>query len=314
MAKEGGKRGGGHECIIIGAGMAGLTAAMYASRKEMGFLIISEDFGGQLNVSGEVVNYPGIVRTTGAEFSEKMLEQVKLNNIDIKQEKVTGVEEAGKSGFLVRTNKGEYKARSLVVCTGARARKLDVPGEKEFANKGVTYCSVCDGPLFKGKKVAVVGGGNSGFEAADFMLNIAERIYILDAAEEPIAHEYLQKRIKGHDKVEYINKAKVKEITGEEFVKGLKYERDGRERELDVEGVIIEIGRVPNTALFKGLVELDEHGHISIDCSARTSKEGIFAAGDCASGEEYQYCIAAGQGCMALLKAARYLARKESGE
>ncbi|MFO8016242.1 MAG: FAD-dependent oxidoreductase [Candidatus Woesearchaeota archaeon] len=305
------KEGRTRECIIIGAGIAGLTAAVYAARKRMDFLILSTDFGGQFNVSGEVLNYPGIVKTTGAEFSEKMLEQMKFNDVDVKQETVQAVEKLENDNFNIKTNKNEYRARAIIICSGARARKLNVPGEKGFANKGVTYCSVCDGPLFKGKKVAVIGGGNSGFEAADFMLNIAEKIYLLDAADEPNAQEYLVERINGNDKVEYINEANIKEIRGDKFVKGLKYEKDRKEHDIEVEGVIIEIGRVPNTGPFRELVKTDEHGHIIINQNTETSAEGAYAAGDCASGGEYQYCIAAGQGCMALLKAARYLAKKE---
>ncbi|MFO8016885.1 MAG: NAD(P)/FAD-dependent oxidoreductase [Candidatus Woesearchaeota archaeon] len=300
------------ECIIIGAGIAGLTAALYAQRKRMDFLLISEDFGGQLNLSGEIENYPGIVKTDGQEFEKVLKEQMDYNKVEMKEEKVTGIENSG-NNFRVKTEKSDYKARSVIIASGARARKLNVPGEKEFANKGLTYCAICDGPLFPDKEVAIIGGGNAAFEAADFMLNIAKRIHLIDAADQPIAHEYLQERIKDHDKVEYINKAKVKEIYGDKMAGGIRYEREGKEHKLDVGGVIIEIGRIPNTEPFKGLVEINDSGHIIIGCDTKTSQEGIFAAGDCASGEEYQYVIAAGQGCMALLKAARYLAGKKEG-
>lgn len=300
-----------HDTIIIGAGIAGLTAAIYAARKRMDFLLISQDFGGQFNVSNEILNYPGIIRTTGMELSSAMQEQMEFNNVKIEIADVHAVTRLNDGNFRVITGKKDYKTRSVIIAAGARARKLDVPGEERFANKGVAYCSVCDGPLFKGKKVAVIGGGNAGFEAADFMLNIAEKIYIIDSAEKSIAHEYLQERMKGQRKVEYINNAKAREIAGKDFVTGLVYEREGQIKKIEVEGIIIEIGRVPNTEPFRNLVKTDEHGHIMIDCETNTSVEGIFAAGDCASGHEYQYVIAAGQGCMALLKAARYLARKK---
>ncbi|MBD3313573.1 FAD-binding protein [Candidatus Woesearchaeota archaeon] len=299
-----------HDTIIIGAGIAGLTAALYASRKRMDFLILSSDFGGQFNVSGKVYNYPGIVETTGQELTEKMMKQMKENDVNVKQETVESIEKSD-DGFIVKTGKSEYETKTVIIAAGARARKLGVPGEEELANKGVTYCSICDGPLFKGKDVAIIGAGNAGLEGADFMLDIAKSIKIIDTNNESPAHEYLKEKILDHEKVEFINKADVKEIYGDKFVEGLKYEKDGEEHDLKVQGVIIEIGRVPNTDFLGDFVEKDEHDHIKIDCRTHTSQEGVFAAGDCASGHEYQYVIAAGQGCMALLKVARYLANRK---
>src|SRR3989344_8881105 len=149
-----------YDTIIIGAGIAGMTAAVYAARKRMKFEIISSNIGGQFNVSGEVLNYPGIIKTTGAEFSTTMMEQMKFNNVDVKIEEVHGVEKVNNGNFKVITERNEYETRSIIIATGARARELNVPGEKEFANKGLTYCSICDGPLFKGMDVAIIGGGN----------------------------------------------------------------------------------------------------------------------------------------------------------
>jgi len=299
-----------HETIIIGAGISGLTAALYAQRKRMDFLLIADKFGGQLNTSGDIDNYPGIIKTNGIEFEKTLKEQMEFNKIELKEEKVTKIEHIKDENFKVITNKGEYETKSIVIASGARARKLNVKGEEDYSNKGVTYCAICDGPIFSGKNVIIIGGGNAGMEAADFMLNIANKIYILDMADKPVAHEYLVERIQNHEKVEYINNVTIKEIYGDKFVQGLKYKRDGQEHDLKIGGIIIEIGRVPNTEELKDFVDLDEHGHILIDCSGLTTQKGVFASGDCASGHEYQYCIAAGQGCMALLKAARYLARK----
>ncbi|MBU0535601.1 MAG: NAD(P)/FAD-dependent oxidoreductase [Nanoarchaeota archaeon] len=300
-----------YDTIIIGAGIAGVTSAIYASRKRMNYLFIGKDFGGQLNSSGEVVNYPGIVKTSGGEFEMTLMKQLEFNKVESKTEEVKSIEKMG-DNFKVKTNKEEYETQTVIIATGARPRKIGAKGEPEFFNKGLTYCSICDGPLFKGKKVAVIGGGDAGLEAADFLLNIAEDIKIMDVAEKSIAHEYLQERVLGNEKVEYINKSFIKEIYGDEMVKGLKYEREGKLIDLPVEGILIEIGRVPNTEVFKGLVEMNKHGHIIADIETNTSVPGIFAAGDCATGgHEYQYVIAAGQGCMALLKAARYLAKKK---
>lgn len=299
------------DTVIIGAGISGLTAAMYASRKKMKFEIVSTNFGGQFMESGEVLNYPGIIKTTGAGFASLMDKQMKFNKVKLKLETAKEIRKNG-SNFTVVTGKNKYDARSVIIASGARPRELNVPGEKEYKNKGVTYCSICDGPLFANMDVAVVGGGDSALEAVDFLLNIARKIYLINIGEGLRAHEYLQERIQGQKKVEVINNAVTKEILGDrKKVTGLRYEQDGKGKEIKLGGIFVEIGRVPNTEFVKDLLSLDEHKHIIIDCTTHTLVPGIFAAGDCASGHEYQYVIAAGQGCMALIKAARYLASKK---
>jgi len=299
-----------YDTIIIGSGIAGLTAAIYAARKKMKFEIISTEFGGQFMVSGEVLNYPGIIKTTGAEFSSLMKEQMEFNKVAVVKETVKEVKKI-KSNFKISTDKNEYDAKTVIMCTGARARKLKIPGEDKFAKKGVTYCSICDGPIFAKKDVAIVGGGDAALEAVDFMKDIAKKIYLIVRGDKLIAHEYLQEKVNNNLKVEILFNAETKEILGDVFVSGIKLEHEGKEKQLEVQGVIIEIGRVPNTEIFKDLVDLDEHGHVNIDCQGLTNVPGVFAAGDCANGHEYQYVIAAGQGCMALIKAARYLAKKK---
>ncbi len=299
-----------YDIIIIGAGISGQTAAIYASRKKMNYLFITKEIGGQFLESGEVVNYPGIIKTTGEEFASVMEEQLEFNDVSVNEnEEVKSIEKKEK-GFKVTTDKNSYESYTVLIATGARHRMLKVPGEERLKNKGVTYCAVCDGPLFSGKNIAIIGGGDSALEAADFTKSIANKIYLINRNKDFSAHEYLVERVKSMDNLEIIEESNTVEILGEEMVKGLVYEKNGEKKELDVNGIIIEIGRVPNTNFVKGLVELDKHGHIIIDCQTGTSVEGIFAAGDCASGHEYQYCIAAGQGCMALLKAARYIAKR----
>jgi thioredoxin-disulfide reductase len=297
-----------YDTIIIGAGIAGMTAAMYAARKRMRFEMISPDVGGQFMASGEILNYPGIIRTTGAEFSSVMEKQMEFNGVKQKAETVKEVKKQ-KGSFLVSTDRGSYTTRTIIIATGARPRKLGVPGEDRLANRGVAYCSVCDGPIFAGKEVAVIGGGNAALEAVDFMKDIAKRIYLVVLGSRLEGHEYLIERVKSNPKVEILLNARTTEITGDKFVSGVRYEQKGMKKSLAIRGVIIEIGRIPNTELFRGLVKLDEHNHIEIDCQTETSVPGIFAAGDCASSHEYQYIIAAGQGCMALIKAARYIAK-----
>jgi thioredoxin-disulfide reductase len=305
------KRGAIYDTIIVGGGIAGITAAIYAARKRMRFELIANELGGQFMVSGEVLNYPGFKKTTGFELAERMQDQLEFNSVKPKQESVSRVSRKGKN-FLVSTDKDSYETRTVIIATGARPRKLNVPGEDRLANKGVAYCSICDGPLFAKKKVAIIGGGNAALEAVDFIRDIASRIYIIVLDSKFSGHEYLIENVKKNPKVTVIFNAKTTEIVGDRFVKGLKYVQGGKEKSIDVEGVIIEIGRVPNTEMFRDVVKIDPDGHILIDCTTSTSTAGIFAAGDCASGHEYQYVIAAGQGCMALLKAARYLANLRS--
>lgn len=297
-----------YDTIIIGAGISGLTAAIYAARKRMNFEILAAEFGGQFLESGEVLNYPGIIKTTGVEFSGIMKEQMKFNKVNIIEEKVVEVRKKDKF-FVVKTDKKEYETKSVIISTGARPRKIGVLGEEKLSKKGVTYCSICDGPVFSGMDVVIVGGGDSALEAVDFMKDIASKIYMFVRGDSFKGHEYLQERVKANPKVEVMFNTSAKEILGDKFVTGVKYEQDGEEKQIEVRGVIIEIGRLPNTEIFKELVELDKHGHINIDCQGLTNVPGVFAAGDCASGHEYQYVIAAGQGCMALIKAARYLAK-----
>jgi thioredoxin reductase len=297
-----------YEVVIIGAGIAGCTAALYAARKKMDYLILAKDFGGQFLESGEILNYPGIVKTTGEDFLNMFEEQMKFNNINPKlKEEVTKIELIEK-GFKVLTDKDKYKTKTVIVATGSRPKKLDVPGEKEYFHKGVTYCSICDGPLFSGKEIAIIGGGNSALEGVDFTKNIARKIYLLNIEKKLTGHDVLIDKARSYENVEIINEAATTKLIGEEFITGLKYKKDGKLHTLHVQGIIIEIGRTPNTEFVKGFLELDERNHIIIDCQARTSVEGAFAAGDCTSGREFQYAIAAGQGCISVLKAAKYIA------
>ena len=297
-----------YETIIIGAGIAGCTAAIYASRKRMKFELLTEKFGGQFLESGEVLNYPGITETTGADFSKQMEDQLAFNKVKPKVGiKVSEIKKK-KNYFIIKTNKKDFLTKTVIITTGARPRELKVKGEPKFKNKGITYCAICDGPIFTGKNVAVIGGGDSALEAVDFLTNIAKKITILNLTDKFKAHEYLQEKIRKNKKITIINNALTKEIYGEQFVKGLKYEQNGKIKDLKVGGIFVEIGRIPNTDFAKGFLKLDKHKHIKINAHTETSVPGIFSAGDCSSVHEYQYVIAAGQGCTALIKAARYLA------
>jgi alkyl hydroperoxide reductase subunit F len=296
-----------YETIIIGAGMAGITAAIYASRKRMNYLFLSNNFGGQMNIAGDVENYPGILKTTATEFMKILKKQLDYNKVKMTQELVKGIKKKGKN-FEVVTNKNKYETKTIILCTGARPRRLNVPGEVKFAKKGVSYCAICDGPVFKNLEVVVVGGGDAGLEAVDFLLNIAKKIYILQRGPKLKAQKYLLENIQDNPKVEVILNAETKEILGDKMVTALKYEQKGQKKELKVKGIFVEIGRIPNTEIVKDLVELDDHKHIKVSVQCDTSLPGIYAAGDCTNIHEYQYIISGGQGATALIKAAKYLA------
>jgi thioredoxin reductase len=299
-----------HEVIIIGGGIAGMSAALYAARGRLDYVIISPDFGGQMNVSGEIENYPGMAHTNFAEFQDKFQEQMKVNEIEFIDENVKEIKKLDDGHFLVVTDKAKYESESVILCTGARARHLNIPGEQEYEKKGVTYCHVCDGPLFKGRDVAIVGGGDAALEAAAGMLRIARKLYLITINPKMTGHEYLIERIVGQDNVEIVANAKTVKIVGEKQATGIIVEQNGKQRTLPVGGIIVEIGRVPNAELAKGLCDIDADGHIIIDKGMQTSVPGIFAAGDCADGHEYQYVISAGQAVTALLKAQRFLKRR----
>ncbi|MGE5279986.1 MAG: NAD(P)/FAD-dependent oxidoreductase, partial [Deltaproteobacteria bacterium] len=258
--------------------------------------------------SGEILNYPGIAKTDGVAFSSMFEEQLKANGIEPRTGAVITQVSRHNGSFILTSDKETYEAKSVIVATGSRPRKLEVPGEAEFANKGVTYCSICDGPLFSGQDIAVIGGGNSALEGVDFTKDIAARIFLINNEKEFRAHEILMEKARALKNLEIIDEAATRRIYGTKTVEGLVYERQGKEHDLKVHGIIVEIGRLPNTGFLEGFLKLDQTKHVVIDCQTNTSVEGVFAAGDCASGNEYQYAIAAGQGCIALLKAARYLA------
>ncbi|MFW6231280.1 MAG: NAD(P)/FAD-dependent oxidoreductase, partial [Nanoarchaeota archaeon] len=268
------------------------------------------EFGGQYNESGEVLNYPGIVKTTGIEFSSIMREQMKFNGVKVKAETAAKIEIID-DHYKVFTEKGAYETQAILIATGARPRKLDIKGEDRFFNKGLTYCAICDGPLFAGRDVAVVGSGSSALEAVGFLKDIANKIYLVIRGDHMKGHEYLQEQAKNHPKVEIIYNAPTTEVLGEAMVTGLKYRQDNYEKTLDVQGIFAQVGRMPNTEFLEGVVERDDYGYVKVDKAMHTNKEGIFAVGDCADVTEHQYAISAGQGCTALIEASRYIMAKK---
>jgi len=307
---EGMKAEEAYDLIIIGGGPAGLSAAIYAGRKALRVLVLAREQGGQLLLTREIENYPGIPKISGFELAERLRKQAERYGVPIKIGiEVTGLERSGED-FVVKTKDGSYTAKAVLIATGGRSRPLGVPGEKELTGRGVSYCTTCDAPLFKGKRVAMIGGGNSAFEGVIDLLPLATEIHVVDIADHWFADPILQAQVLNSDKVRTYQQHRVVEIKGKEFVSSIMIEslQSGERKELAVEGVFIEIGTVPNTDFVKGFLELNSRGEIVVDRETfQTSVPGVFAAGDVVEGLDKQIVIAAAQGAQAALSAYRYL-------
>jgi NADH-dependent peroxiredoxin subunit F len=300
-----------YDLIIVGGGPAGVTAGIYALRQKLKTLMLTKDFGGQLNRKAVMIeNFPGFEEISGKELTEKFFSHLKRYPVEIEIDEVKRVKKE-KEVFVIETkSQKEFFSKALILSSGVKSRILNVKGEKEFLGKGVSYCAVCDGYFFNGKPVAVIGGGNSGFEAAIFLSKLAKKIYILEFSNKVKADSENQEIVKRAGNIEIILNAKVEEIKGDKFVKSLVY-RDlvsNELKEILVEGVFVEIGNVPETSFVEDLVDLNEKGEIIVDFQTMATKTpGLFAAGDCVSGKYKQIIIAAGEGAKAALSAFDYL-------
>ena len=298
-------REGIYDTVIVGAGPAGISAAIYAVRKKMNFLLVSESVGGQVLTSGDIENFLGYAEIDGVQFVDRMVSQMNHLGIEPLLDRVVSARREG-DHFLLETLSGRrIPTRTLLLCTGSEHRKLNVPGEREFTGRGVSYCYTCDAPFFRDAKVAVVGGGNAGFEAVEQLLNYASEIYLIELGDKLRADEILRERVLKDDRVKVLLRTAVREIRGDASgVKSLLLEdlKEGKLRELEVSGVFVEIGLVPKTELADQLgVIKNEKGEIVIDCNNRTSEEGVYAAGDCTNIFAKQIITAAGEGAKALL-------------
>jgi alkyl hydroperoxide reductase subunit F len=297
-----------YELIIIGAGPAGITASVYAARKRMDFLVLTEDIGGQTAWSGDIENYTGYQFITGADLTAKFEEHIKKYNVPLREnEKVI---EARKDGDIIGVNtaKGAYKAMSVVIASGKKSKQLNVPGEEEFKGKGLTYCATCDGPLFANKDVVIVGGGNSALEAAIQLIKIAKKIHIVNITPELGGDPIIREKVVKSDKVTVMNNSRVTAILGDNFVNRVKVKTENEDKELEVQGVFVEIGLDPNSVFADG-INKNEKGEIIVNCRNETNVSGIFAAGDVTDVPEKQIIIAAGDGAKASLGAFRYTSK-----
>lgn len=300
------------DLIIIGAGPAGLTAAIYAARKKLNFKILAQKIGGeQVLATRDIENWPGTKLISGQEFIQNLIDHLKAYGIEVEEGKVVSKIEKKGEGFLLKLKTGEeYSARSIIIASGKRPRHLEIPGEKEFEGKGVSFCSICDAPLFSNKVVAVIGSGNAGLESALDLTRYAKKIYVLEIGPKIVGDELLQERLKKTSKVEFILNALSRKIEGEKFVSSLIYQdKNSKEiKELKVDGVFVHIGSVPSVDFLKGFLEINSANEIVIDPKTnQTSIEGIFAAGDVTDVKWKQIVVAAGEGAKAALSAYEYL-------
>jgi alkyl hydroperoxide reductase subunit F len=304
------------DVLVVGGGPAGAAAAVYAARKGIRTGLVAERFGGQTLDTLGIENFISVTQTEGPKFAAALEAHVRAYDVELmngqRVEALTPAAQPGGHVAVRLSNGAELKARSIVLSTGARWRNVDVPGEREYKNKGVAYCPHCDGPLFKGKKVAVIGGGNSGVEAAIDLAGLVEHVTLLEFADQLKADAVLVTKLRSLPNVTVHLQAQTLEIHGDgQKVNGLSFRdrKSGAVQRIDLAGVFVQIGLVPNTEWLKGTVELSRHGEIVVDARGATSVPGVFAAGDATTVPYKQIIVASGEGSKAALSAFDYLIR-----
>lgn len=307
------------DLIIIGGSAAATTAGVYAARRGLNFKIITKEFGGEVATSGEIENWPGIVHTDGISLAEQFKSHLTANHVTPEEGVVvSSITKQSDGNFLVSTeadgDKKEYTARAVIVTTGVHPKELGIPGEKEFRNKGVTYCTTCDGPLFQGKITTVVGGGNSALESALMLADIASQVYVINKNAQFKGEQILIDKLNTKSNVKIIYQAKTMEIKSDSQAGGLVSELvytdlNGVSQTLKTDGVFIHIGMIPNSVIVPADVVKNNFGEIVVDANCATNVPGLFAAGDVTNVPFKQIVIAAGQGCIATLSAVEYINR-----
>lgn len=298
-----------YDIIVIGAGPAGLTAALYARRAEKSVLIIEKStFGGQITHSPRVENYPGFAVMSGTEFADKLVEQVLGQGAEIELDCVTGI--CGTKGdYTVKTEGGEFKSRAVIIATGSHHRQLGLDRENDFIGEGISYCAVCDGAFYKGKTVAVVGGGNTALQEAVMLSDICEKVYIVQNLDFLTGEGMLIKDVEAKQNVEIILSHTVKEIIADDSFKGIVIQNGEETKELLVDGVFVAIGQKPENEPFKDIVALNDYGYIvsGENCLPETDCEGIFVAGDCRTKAIRQVTTATADGAVSALAACKFI-------
>ena len=302
-----------YDVIIIGAGPTGMSAAIYTARRMMKTLVISKNIGGQMIWASEIANYPG-VNTIGAfELAQNMSQQVKKLGVEIKTDEVKKITKQADGVFKIDCGKDSYQSKTIIVAMGLEPKQLNLSRENELVGRGVSYCANCDGPLFKAKSVAVVGGGNSALDAAEVLSKIATQVYLIYHKPKFKGFESLVVKVEAQKNITVMLDSDVAEIIGDQKLEKLKIRHNISKniQEIDVDGLFIEIGHKPKTEILADLVERDSKGQVVVDLSGKTSHDGIFAAGDVTQSEYKQIIIGCGQGAVAALAAYKYLQEKK---
>ena len=298
-----------YDIIIIGAGPAGLTAAIYAARAEKRVLILEkETFGGQITYSPKVDNYPGLISVSGNEIADKFLEQAMGLGVEIELCEATGVVDNG-GEKIVATTSGEYRAKAVIIATGSKHRHLGVDGEENLIGEGISYCAVCDGAFYKGKNVAVIGGGNTALQDAVLLSEGCSHVTVVQNLSVLTGESSLISALKKRDNVSYIYDTVVEGLVGETSLKAIKLKNTatGERSELSVDGMFVAIGQVPENEPFKNVAPLDERGYIVANEDCMLKAAGVFAAGDCRTKSIRQVTTATADGASAALAAVRYI-------
>lgn len=302
-----------YDVLIVGAGTAGMTAGIYVQRAGKKALVLDEKgYGGQIVNTATVENYPGFVNISGTEFTERIHEQAVKLGVDFKVEKVKNAKKKGEV-FVVSTGDSQYEVKSVIIATGVKNRELGIPGEEKFKGSGVSFCATCDENFFKGRDIAIIGGGNTALEDAEVMSGIANKVYLVHRRDEFRGDKLTVKRLSVKDNVEFVLNSKPVEITGGFAVDGLKVENteDGSRKTLKVDGIFVAVGQTPDNKAFEGLVKLDSAGYVDAGEDCVTSAEGIFVAGDCRTKKVRQLTTAASDGSVAAAGAVEYINRME---
>lgn len=298
-----------YDIIVIGAGPAGLTAALYALRADKSVLIIEREcFGGQITHSPKVENYPGYMEMSGTEFADKLFEQVSGHGAQIEVETVTGIRIEGSRRFVV-CGELEYEAKAVIIATGSKHRRLGLEREEELTGEGVSYCAVCDGAFYAGRQVALIGGGNTALQEAIMLSDICKKVTIVQNLEFFTGEQRLVNKLKKRENVEFIMGTVVDELIGEQQLEAirLKNETTGEKNVITVDGIFVAVGQIPENEPFSELIPLNEYGYFDVGECCETAVKGVYTAGDCRSKRVRQVTTAAADGTVAALAAVRYI-------